>query len=70
MCYESFCCMGGCGGALSDATNMPWFNISANEKDEKVWRVTVQHYLDDLPENRWLVSLNCKEWHCKVKMKK
>ena len=43
------------------ATNMPWFDISANEKDEKVWRDTVQHYLDDFPKNRWMVSLNCKE---------
>lgn len=70
MCYESFCCMGGCRGSLSGqgdygivpivlvlqpvkivgATNMPWFDISANEKDEKVWRDTVQHYLDDFPK--------------------
>lgn len=39
--------------------DMGWFGISTNDKDEKVWRDTVQHYLEELPEDMWLVSLDC-----------
>lgn len=39
--------------------HMGWFGISTNEKDEKVWRDTVQRYLEELPEDTFLVSLDC-----------
>ncbi len=39
--------------------DMGWFGISTNEKEDVVWRDTVQHYLEGLPEDSWLVSLDC-----------
>lgn len=39
--------------------DMGWFGISTNEKDEKAWREIVQRYLDELPEDTLLVSLDC-----------
>lgn len=39
--------------------DMGWFTISTNEKDEKVWRDTVQQYLEELPGDLWLISLDC-----------
>lgn len=39
--------------------DMGWFTISTNEKNEKVWRDTVQQYLKELPGDLWLISLDC-----------
>ena len=46
-------------GEYCSQGDMGWWAISTNEKDENVWRAMVQKYIEEMPEDHLLVSLDC-----------
>lgn len=46
-------------GEWHESGSAGWFGVSTNNKEENLWKQEIQTFLAGLPENTWLVNVDC-----------